>query len=618
MLPTELLRVRISSKLNQIRPVFYDYENDNEHSLSLKIIKMYEEMAKNQLSKANVDENLTKIEAKYADYKLVRGVCHLLEQRCVYASPSQAFSNGKNNNSNYAIYLRKKIFEESSRVGYPVTENERKKILEKVASENSLSIDEVEVAMWNDLDKNKYLKNFDSMSSLQLVAWYNISILECLLLNCAKLEFSVYGGFNWKRILRKIKQLGLMYYLYHESNLEPESNNQTKNKDTALNDKYDKKVRCTVEGPLSIVRLTDRYGMAMAKLIPLIIFNERWSIDAIILRKSISGIKKTYGFHLSNKDKDLPLFDASNIRSESESNPELGLSFSKYDVDNFDSSVEKKFMDKFLKFSTGWKLIREPDPLILSGGKAFIPDFVFKKYGVKVYLEIVGFWTKDYLKRKLEKIKDLVTIKSGNSQETDLLIAANMDNYISEDGDKIMIESVFSKFLDRNRLIFYKKDQIPFGPIIKYLKNIDSRMIDDISINSRDLIIKEIENIIQYKQNKVIFLKEISDKHSIPIESIVKTIRNLQSNNDNPTKLIKNSLKEFLLVDSYIVSNDKINELLPELDKIKTLPDAVRLLSQNDIPEECITELIPKMGFEIVWNGIDSNNAVIQRKMIDD
>jgi hypothetical protein len=77
-----------------------------------------------------------------------------------------------------------------------------------------------------------------------------------------------------------------------------------------------------------------------------------------------------------------------------------------------------------------------------------------------------------------------------------------------------------------------------------------------------------------------------------------------------------NILKEFLLVDNYIISNDKIKELLPELDKIKKLGDAIRFLAENNIPEECITLLIPKMGFEIVWNGIDSNNAIIQRQLI--
>lgn len=622
MLPIDLLRVHLSSKMNQIRPVFCDYEN--ELSLPSKIIKMYEEMAQKKVSKANVDENVSKLEAKYTDYKLVRGICHLLEQRCVYASYTSsniAFSDNRNNNANNAIFLRRNIFEESSRKGYPVTENERKHILQRVASKNNLTIDELELAMWNDLDKNKYLKNFDSLTSLQLAAWYNISILQTLLFNCVKLEFTVYGGFNWKKILRKIKQLGLMYFLYNESNLKLASNNQTENQDMLLESINDKRIICTVDGPLSIVRLTDRYGMAMAKLLPLIIFTDKWSIDATILRKSMKGIKKTYNFRLSNRDKDLPIFDASHIAShahlQSEADSEIGLSFNKNIMDNFDSNVEKKFMDKFLKFSTDWQLAREPDPLILSDGKAFIPDFVFEKYGVKVYLEIVGFWTSDYLKRKLEKIKDLTT-NPVIAEGTDLLIAANMDNYISENGDKIRIDSIFSKFIAKKNLIFYKKDEIPFGPIIKYLKDIDSKIIDDISINFHDTITREIEKIIQDKQSKVIFLKGISDKHNIPLESILKTIRKLQSNNDNSKQATTNGIKNFLLVDNYMISIDKINELLPELDKINKLHDAICFLCENNIPEECITLLIPKIGFEIVWNGIDSNNALIQRQVIRD
>src|SRR5918994_1246237 len=622
MLPIELLRVRISSKMNQIRPVFCDYEN--QLSLPSKIIKMYEEMAEKKVSKANVDENVSKLEAKYTDYKLVRGICHLLEQRCVYESYTSsniAFSDNGNNNTNNAIYLRRNIFEESSQKGYPVTENERKNILQRVASKNNLTIDELELAMWNDLDKNKYLKNFDSLTTLQLAAWYNISILQTLLFNCVKLEFSVYGGFNWKKILRKLKQLGLMYFLYNESNLKLASNNQTRNQDMLLEGIDNKRIICTVDGPLSIVRLTDRYGMAMAKLIPLIIFTDRWSIDATILRKSIKGIKKTYNFQLSNRDKDLPIFDASHIASHahlhSESDSEIGLSFNKYIMDNFDSNVEKKFMDKFLKFSTDWQLAREPDPLILSDGKAFIPDFAFEKYGVKVYLEIVGFWTRDYLKRKLEKIKDLTT-NPVTAEGTDLLIAANLDNYISENGDKIRIDSIFSKFIAKKNLIFYKKDEIPFGPIIKYLKDIDFKIIDDISINFNDTITREIEKIIQDKQSKVIFLKGISDKHNIPLESVLKIIRNFQSNNDNSKQATTNGIKNFLLVDNYMISIDKINELVPELDKINKLHDAICFLCENNIPEECITLLIPKIGFEIVWNGIDSNNALIQRQVISD
>ncbi|HXW11374.1 MAG TPA: DUF790 family protein [Nitrososphaeraceae archaeon] len=617
MLPIELLRVNISSKMNHVRPVFCNHEN--ELSLPSKIIKMYEEMAEKKVSKTTVDQNILRMEDKHSDYKFVRGICHLLEQRCVYSSyvlPYSKSTGNGNTNTNNAIYLRRDIFEESSRSGYPVTENERSNILQKIALKNDLTIEDLELAMWSDLDRNKYLKSFDSLTSLQLVAWYNLSILQTLLLNCVKLEFSVSGGYNWKKILHKIKQLGLMYFLYGETSPGSSTDNQAKNQNILFGNDNSKKIICAVDGPLSILRSTDRHGLAMAKLIPLIIFTDSWSINAIILRKSMSGTKKTYNFRLSNNDDDLPIFDASEIpnsRSQSESNSNIESSLGNAD-DLFDSNVEKNFMNKFLTFSTNWKLSREPDPLILTDGKAFIPDFLFEKSGIRVYFEIVGFWTTDYLKRKLEKIKDLST-NIATSLDIDLLIAANKDNYISENGDKIGIDSIFSKFIDKKQLIFYKKDEIPFGRIIKYLKELDSKIIDDITAKLHDKIIREIERIIEDNQNKIVFLEQIANKYDIPVESVLKTVRDIQLNNNKPSKEATiNRLDNFLLIDNYMISDDKISKLLPELDKISKLQDAVDFLSKNGIPEDCITLLIPKIGFEIIWNGIDSNNASIQRQ----
>jgi len=606
--------VQVSSKRNQIKPVFIYFEKDNQPTLPSMIIKMYEDMADRKLSKSNLDQNLLEVEGKNPDYKLVRAICHLLEQRCEYVSHESQFSNARNNGTMNPILLRRQIFEISSLLGYPVTGNERKNIIQKIASKNNLSVNDVEIAMWSDLEKNKYLKSFDSLTSLQLVAWYNISALQTLLLNSVKMEFSIYGGFNWKKILRKTKQLGLMYSLYSESKYESQTNAHIKKNEILPENNEQNKVICTVNGPLSIVRLTDRYGMAIARLIPSIIFSEIWSIKATILRKSISGSKKAYDFELSSTDKDIPLFDASTFHLQSDQKSASELSSNNYSMDYFDSSVEKKFMDKFLKFSTGWSLFREPDPLILSNGKAFIPDFVFEKYGVKVYLEIIGFWTEDYLKRKLEKIKDLTKSETGASTGPDLLIVANMDNCISENGKKIPIDSVFSKFVNKKRLIFYKKDEIPFGPIISYLKDIDSKFIDEISVNFRDKIAVEMDKAIQDVQsNSVISLGEISDRYKIPIESVVKIIRNLQLNTNNSEEMVIDKLREFLIVGNYLISNNKIRDLLPEVDKINKLHDAIRLLYQNQIPEECITLLITKMGYEIIWNGIDSNNAQIHR-----
>jgi len=36
-----------------------------------------------------------------------------------------------------------------------------------------------------------------------------------------------------------------------------------------------------------------------------------------------------------------------------------------------------------------------------------IPDFSFEKEGMKAYLEVVGFWTENYLTRKIQKLDDI-------------------------------------------------------------------------------------------------------------------------------------------------------------------------------------------------------------------
>ena len=39
-----------------------------------------------------------------------------------------------------------------------------------------------------------------------------------------------------------------------------------------------------------------------------------------------------------------------------------------------------------------------------------------KSTGTRIYLEIVGFWTKEYLEKKIQKIADLTkTIPAGNN-----------------------------------------------------------------------------------------------------------------------------------------------------------------------------------------------------------
>lgn len=240
--------------------------------------------------------------------------------------------------------------------------------------------------------------------------------------------------------------------MYHLENrqLERQQHNAQNN---------DNVIVCSIEGPLSLFKLTDRYGTSLAKLLPSIIFSSGdWSIDAWILRKTMLYGKKLYRFRISkNGETPLPLL-ADPFYIKLNNNTPTAIVPTSY----FDSAVEEIFARKFEEVVaavlTGWKLVREPDPLIVHGGKAFIHDFVFEKYDRKVYLEIVGFWTPEYLERKLQKLKNIVIGDSSNNNNNSSFANA-VDLFIAIDEDLTGSKAISSSSLiPKDKLIYYKNN----------------------------------------------------------------------------------------------------------------------------------------------------------------
>lgn len=90
----------------------------------------------------------------------------------------------------------------------------------------------------------------------------------------------------------------------------------------------------------------------------------------------------------------------------------------------FDSSIEQSFAEAFSALARsqgvdGWRLEREPEPLLL-GQSIFIPDFALTRAQRRIYVEILGFWTPAYRERKVQKLLQLRT-------RDDLLLAIPQD-----------------------------------------------------------------------------------------------------------------------------------------------------------------------------------------------
>jgi predicted nuclease of restriction endonuclease-like RecB superfamily len=588
MLPGQLLRVKTNK--GEIIPLFCSGENRSRHlELAKVIINEFEESAASREKKKILNERISFLERNFDDYRLARGLSTLLERRCQFDSTMSQLAENSENLPN-PVDVRRLLWEESSRRGFALNESRREEILSAISSKTKASPTFIVQSIWSDLDENMILELFDTVSPEELLGWYDLSLLQTLLFTCTRLEFSVRGGANWKNILRKVKRLGLMYNLREQvsasENADTENVYVGKSREhlyQASTKNYsdnDTKLVCSIDGPVSLFKLTDRYGTSIAKLIPFIISSSWWYLSASIVRKTMSG-KKIYEFKTSSSDlQQRNLREPSRNHKNNNNNNNIN---SRLTSSYFDSSVEEKFAIRFEHLANRWKIKREPDPLIVGNGVAFIPDFLFEKYGRKVYLEIVGFWTKEYLEKKFQKVSDIL-----HNSNVDLFVAVDEELSCSK------LFNPFSHDQLSNRIIFFRKMSVPVKKLQEYLKSIDKQQIESKMLDS-DL------RIIFDGTRDVISIEEISETHNVPIE--IATALAIRDNDVN-----------YLKIDSWFVSKSKVNVLAEHLAGTTKFTKACAILSENYIPDACHAGLISMLGYDVVWQSMNSDDAVLVKR----
>lgn len=136
-----------------------------------------------------------------------------------------------------------------------------------------------------------------------------------------------------------------------------------------------------ISGPFSLFRHTTMYGRALASVVPVLRGTDAFTVLA---RCRLQGQGQTV--RLTSGD---PIFPP-------------GTSPKRYD-----SKLEERFARDFARIAPDWDLVREPEPVEVDGTFVF-PDFalVDRRDGQRRWLvEIVGFWTPEYLATKLERLR---------------------------------------------------------------------------------------------------------------------------------------------------------------------------------------------------------------------
>lgn len=146
-----------------------------------------------------------------------------------------------------------------------------------------------------------------------------------------------------------------------------------------------KGVQLRISGAFSLFRHTTMYGHALASILPLLLWCDRFDLAA---RCVIRGREVTT--NLSSHD---PI--------------ERGRPPQQYD-----SRIEERFARDFSRASLDWDLVREPEPFEACGTLVF-PDFAIvhrRDASKRLLLEIVGFWTPEYLREKFRRLRELTGV----------------------------------------------------------------------------------------------------------------------------------------------------------------------------------------------------------------
>lgn len=242
-------------------------------------------------------------------------------------------------------------------------------VKQRIAAELNLSWEQIDSRLFSDVIEFQRLEKFDGYESPEaLLARYNVAQTQAALYGAEQLL--VWSRQDHKTILRYAKLARLMHSIRRE---------------------VDGSYCFRFDGPASILRRSTRYGVAMARFLPGLLACDQWRATA----KIINRWGKRYRLEISSHD---------------------GLHGTAASASEFDSDVEAEFAAAWEQADCGiWKLEHESD-ILHAGQSVFTPDFTLVAAdGRRVLLEIVGYWTPEYLQYKTQQLDKF--------QQHDILLA---------------------------------------------------------------------------------------------------------------------------------------------------------------------------------------------------
>lgn len=290
------------------------------------------------------------------DYRLVRGLRKLVEDRCSFEARGDVDP----------IALRRSVFGRAAaarRVLGDAESFDAESIIAAAAAELELRGGDVRDGLFADLKENHVLTGFDAIGGSALVAAYETAQKQAVLLRAVRVVVTLQRPEprGLRLFFRRLKFHRLLYVA-------------TRLPDGAC--------RIEIDGPFSLFRSVTTYGLQLALLLPILdACGPGWELDADVLW---GPQRRPATYRLEGSPAANPVHEDAGLPDE-----------------------VARLRDRFRKLETPWTVEIARTLLDLPGVGLCVPDLVFihRGAGRRVYFEALGYWSREAVWRRVDLVQ---------------------------------------------------------------------------------------------------------------------------------------------------------------------------------------------------------------------
>ena len=351
MLTADLVRARAYK--GDVKAQYLDRDDEEPRLLAATLIETFESSI--GAPRRQLDETLKDVLGAGTDFLLHRGLAKLLFDRCEFETAGDIDP----------VELRRRLFSTAAGMRREAGHDglQRDDVFARVATELDVAADTIEQGLFGDLKDEQQLRAFERCDADWLIDRYNVALAQALLLRASWMSVSLppLAPGSMRTLFRKLKFHQLLYEI-----------------EGSAGDGY----TIRLDGPLSLHRSTQRYGLQMATFLPAVLEIDGFEVEASVQHGRRRVDRR---FRITSKDGLRPYRKSPRTWVPDE-------------VRTLRAQIEK--------LDSGWEMSDDAE-LIETAAGVLIPDHVFvhEESGTRVFMEVVGYWRRAPIDERIAALK---------------------------------------------------------------------------------------------------------------------------------------------------------------------------------------------------------------------